>query len=361
MAFLCCDASKKAMFGSDEIERFRTQLLVWFGRHRRDLPWRRTSDPYAIWVSEIMLQQTRVATAISYYERFVARFPDFQNLADASEADLLAHWAGLGYYYRARNLHKAARLMRDAGGFPATIEDLRGLPGIGDYTAAAVASISFNLPHAVLDGNVFRVLSRLLDDPTNIASAAARKHFSAVADTLLDRDRPGEFNQAMMELGATICLPKNPQCLICPVSELCQARHRGRENDLPVKSKRQPSAQEQRLLFWIEHEGKVLVWQRLSTSRLMPGFWELPERAQLPTATAGRKFGAFRHTITFHKYLFEVAEAETHTLEPSGECQWMPIRELDSQPTSTILRKARRVIERHVSGAPQTAKLTVRG
>jgi A/G-specific adenine glycosylase len=349
------------MFSNDEIERFRTQLLAWFGRHRRDLPWRRTSDPYAIWVSEIMLQQTRVATAISYYERFLTRFPDFQSLADASESDLLAHWAGLGYYYRARNLQKAARLMRDAGGFPAAIEDLRGLPGIGDYTAAAVASISFNLPHAVVDGNVFRVLSRVLDDPTNIASAPARKHFSATAETLLDRDRPGAFNQAMMELGAIICLPKNPQCLICPVSDLCQARKRGRENDLPVKGKRQESAQEQRLLFWIEREGKLLVWQRPSTSRLMPGFWELPERAQLPTANAGRKLGAFRHTITFHKYLFEVAESEIATLEPSGDCQWMPIRELDLRPISTILRKARRVVEKRARGAPETAKLTVRG
>jgi A/G-specific adenine glycosylase len=349
------------MFSSDEIERFRTQLLAWFDRHSRDLPWRRTSDPYAIWVSEIMLQQTRVATAIAYYERFLTRFPDFQTLADATESDLLAYWAGLGYYYRARNLQKAARLMRDAGGFPATIEDLRGLPGIGDYTAAAVASISFNLPHAVLDGNVFRVLSRVLDDPTDIASVTARKHFSAAAEMLLDRDRPGAFNQAMMELGATRCLPKNPQCLICPVSELCRARRRGCENDLPVKSKRQEGLQEQRLLFWIERESKLLVWQRPSTSRLMPGFWELPERVQLPRVTAGRKLGSFRHTITFHKYLFEVAEVETDTLEPSGECRWMPLSELDFQPISTILRKARCVVEKHARGAPKIAKLTSRG
>ncbi|MFL6354008.1 MAG: A/G-specific adenine glycosylase [Bryobacteraceae bacterium] len=351
----------RAMLPSDEIERFRTQLLGWFGPHMRDLPWRRTSDPYAIWVSEIMLQQTRVATAISYYERFLTRFPDFQSLANASESDLLAHWAGLGYYYRARNLHKAARLIRDAGVFPATLEELQGLPGIGEYTAAAVASISFNLPHAALDGNVFRVLSRLLDDPTNIGSSGARKHFLAFADTLLDRNQPGAFNQAMMELGATVCLPKNPRCLICPVTDLCRARRRGRENDLPVKSNRRVSAHEQRLLFWIEREGRLLVWQRPSTSRLMPGFWELPERAQLPSITAGRKFGSFRHTITFHKYLFEVAEAETDTLEPSGECQWMPLQELDSQPTSTILRKASRVIERHGRSSAKAAKLPVRG
>ena len=311
-----------------------------------------------------MLQQTRVATATSYYERFLERFPDFQTLADAPESHLLAHWAGLGYYYRARNLQKAARLMRDAGHFPATIENLRSLPGTGDYTAAAVASISFNLPHAVLDGNVFRVLSRIFDDTTNIASAGARKHFSAVADKLLDRDQPGTFNQAMMELGATICLPKNPHCLICPVSDLCRARHGGRENELPVKRRRQEGVQEQRQLFWVERDGKLLVWQRPSTSRLMPGFWELPERAQLPDVAAERKLGSFRHTITFHKYLFEVAEVQAETLGPSGDCQWMPLKDLDFNPASTILRKARRVLEKHRKQSTdtlETAKMIGRG
>jgi A/G-specific adenine glycosylase len=347
MAFSLCGVPESAMFADDEIDRFRKQLLAWFARHKRDLPWRRTTNPYAIWVSEIMLQQTRVPTAIPYYERFLERFPDFQTLADASESDLLAHWAGLGYYYRARNLQKAAQLIRDEGRFPATIEDLRALPGTGEYTAAAVASIGFNLPYAVLDGNVFRVLSRIFDDATNISSAAARKHFSTLAHKLLDRDLPGPHNQAMMELGATICLPKNPQCLICPVSEFCRARDRGRENDLPVKGKRQESVEEKRRLFWVERAGDLLVWQRPSTSRLMPGFWELPGLAQLPGSAAGRMLGSFRHTITFHKYLFELAEVENDTLQPSGDCQWMPVRDLDSHPVSTILRKARRVVERY--------------
>jgi A/G-specific adenine glycosylase len=311
-----------------------------------------------------MLQQTRVATAIPYYERFVARFPDFETLANASESDLLAHWAGLGYYYRARNLQKAARLMCDAGRFPATFEDLRTLPGTGDYTAAAVASISFNLPHAVLDGNVFRVLSRVFEDETNVTSTAGRKHFSRLADKLLHQNQPGAFNQAMMELGATICLPNNPQCLICPVSDLCRARHGGRETDLPVRGKRQDSVQEKRQLFWIEREGELLVWQRPSTSRLMPGFWELPGQAQLPGVAVGRKLGSFRHTITFHRYLFEVAEVQTQALEPSCDCQWMPLRELDSRPVSTILRKAKRVIEKQRTQSTSTlgtAKLRGRG
>jgi A/G-specific adenine glycosylase len=335
------------MFPDGELNRFRKQLLAWFDQHKRDLPWRRTSNPYAIWISEIMLQQTRVAAVTSYYERFLGRFPDFQALADASESDLLAHWAGLGYYYRARNLQKAARLMRDAGRFPATFEDLRTLPGTGDYTAAAVASIGFNLPHAVLDGNVFRVLSRVFDDTTNIGFAAGRKHFSAIAGKLLDRNQPGAFNQSMMELGATVCLPRNPHCLVCPVSYLCRGHHTGRENELPVKARRQEGVREHRQLFWVEREGKLLVWQRPSTSRLMPGFWELPERADLDGAAAGRKLGSFRHTITFHEYVFEVAEIQTETVQPSGDCQWMPLRDLDSRPASTILRKARRVVEKH--------------
>ena len=168
----------------------------------------------------------------------------------------------------------------------------------------------------------------------------------------------------MMELGATVCLPKNPQCLICPVSELCRARHGGRENNLPVKDKRLDSLQEQRLLFWIEREGELLVWQRPSTSRLMPGFWELPGQAQLPGVAAVRKVGSFRHTITFHRYLFEVAEVQSETLRPSGDCQWMPLSELHSRPVSTILRKARGVVERHRkqnTGTLATAKLIGRG
>ena len=203
--------------------------------HQRDLKWRQTRDPYAVWISEVMLQQTRVATVTPYYERFLARFPNFHALAEAPESELLAHWAGLGYYHRARNLQRAAQMMRSIGFFPTTFEEIRRLPGIGAYIAAAVASISFDLPHAVLDGNVFRVLSRIFGDATNIASGAGRKHFAGLAETLLHRAAPGAFNQAVMELGATVCLPSNPQCLVCPVSVFCRARQSGRQNDLPVK------------------------------------------------------------------------------------------------------------------------------
>ncbi len=329
------------MLSDPEIKEFRNQLLAWFHTHKRDLPWRRTRDPYAIWISEIMLQQTRVAAVIPYYERFLERFPDFNALADAPEPELLSYWAGLGYYYRARNMKLAASLMRDAGHFPTTHEGIRQLPGVGDYTAAAIASISFDLPHAAVDGNVFRVLSRIFDDSTDIAGSGARRHFSLLAHGVLDAQQPGAFNQAMMELGATLCLPKNPQCLLCPVSSVCEARRKGREKDLPVKIAAQRSAREERVLFWIERSGKVLAWQRPPESRLMPGFWELPERDQLPEAATGRKLGSFRHGITFHTYLFDVVEAPI----PSdvGRCEWMAIEELPAIAASTILKKASRL------------------
>ena len=328
---------------ADLAAQFRSKLLAWYETQRRDLPWRQTRDPYAVWISEIMLQQTRVAAVIPYYERFLARFPTFRALAEAPETVLLASWAGLGYYSRARNLQKAARLLCQAGEFPAVYEEIRRLPGIGDYTAAAVASIAFDLPHAVLDGNVLRVLSRVLDDDTDIASAAGRKRFAAAADKLLDRKQPGIFNQAMMELGATVCLPKNPQCLLCPVSSLCKARAEGRQNQLPVKVSKQETVRETRTVFWIERRGKLLAWQRPSSSRLMPGFWELPEPTQLPNTAAGKKLGTFRHGITFHDYVFEVRQAAPP--QNRGPCEWLAIEQLNSLPASTILKKARELVK----------------
>lgn len=332
------------MLASTEITEVRVSLLDWFAHHRRDLPWRRTHDPYAIWISEIMLQQTRVAAVIPYYERFLARFPDFRALAHAPESELLAHWAGLGYYYRARNLREAARRMAENGGFPSTYDAIRELPGVGDYTAAAIASIAFALAHAAVDGNVFRVLSRICGDFTNIAGASGRKHFACIAGRFLDPSAPGDFNQAMMELGATVCLPKDPQCLLCPVSRLCGARARGHQNDLPVKIVARKSVEEHRIVFWIEQQGCVLLWQRPPHSRLMPDFWELPERAQLNGVAAGRTLGSFRHTITFHNYRFDVVEA----IAPAdlGACRWILLEQLTALPVSTILKKAQRVVEK---------------
>lgn len=332
------------MLSTTEICEFRANLLGWFARDQRDLPWRRTRDPYAIWISEIMLQQTRVAAVIPYYERFLSRFPTFQALAGAPEAELLARWAGLGYYYRARNLQKAAQVMREKGTFPTSYEEIRCLPGVGDYTAAAIASIAFELPHPALDGNVFRVLSRVCDDATNIASNAGRKHFARIADKLLDRTEPGLFNQAMMELGAIICLPANPQCLLCPVARFCGARASGRQGELPVKISARKSVEEHRTVFWVERHGSILLWRRSANLRLMPGFWELPERAQLPAVAAGRKLGSFRHGITFHNYRFDVAEASVPV--DAGACEWIALEALANLPLSTVLKKARRAVDK---------------
>ncbi len=302
-----------------------------------------------------MLQQTRVAAVIPYFERFLARFPTVEALAAAPEADLLAHWAGLGYYYRARNLQKAAQAIVAAGEFPPSYETLLALPGIGEYTAAAIASIAFNLPHAVLDGNVFRVLSRLFADCTNIASAAGKKHFAALADEVLDRENPAAFNQAMMELGATICLPKNPQCLLCPAAFCCQAREQNLTAELPVKIVDKKSVKIQRTLFWIEQNGKLLAWQRPPDSRLMPGFWELPEAMHLPGVITGGMLGTFRHGITIYDYTFEIVSAEPPA-EP-GICQWLSPEQIQSLPLSTIFRKALR--QAGTTGKPARAKSAI--
>ncbi|MGA7409814.1 MAG: A/G-specific adenine glycosylase [Bryobacteraceae bacterium] len=344
--------ARPKIWSDGRIREFRNSLLTWFDQARRDLPWRHSNDPYRVWVSEIMLQQTRVTAAIPYYERFLERFPSVEALAEAPEADLLAHWAGLGYYHRARNMQQAARAIRDAGGFPDSFEAILELAGVGAYTAAAIASISFGLPHAVLDGNVFRVLSRVANDSTDIASIAGKKVFSALADKILDPERPGDFNQAMMELGATVCLPKNPQCLVCPVSEVCLARAAGSQSNLPVKKKAQKSVYEERTLYWITRGPDVLLWQRPASAKLMPGFWELPEGEQLPQAGSGVEKGSFRHGITFHDYLFRVVAIPAPLR--LGICQWVDQQQLAKLPLSTVARKAREVLERskaHEAGA----------
>ncbi len=330
------------MLSSEEIQILRSGLLSWYAEYKRDLPWRRTSDPYSVWVSEVMLQQTRVAAVIPFYQRFLARFPTFSALANAPEPDLLAHWAGLGYYYRARNMQKAAREMAAAGGFPQTYEGILALPGIGEYTAAAVGSISFGLPHPVVDGNVYRVLSRVFADETNIASSRARRHFTGLADQLLPPDNPGTFNQASMELGATVCLPKNPQCLVCPIAAVCRARAHGRQADLPVKTKPRTTVDVIRTLYWIEQNDRLLLWQRPPESRLMAGFWELPESEHLAGAKrTGDEIARFRHGITHHNYHFVVVRGECLDVQ---RCQWISTKLPNELPFSTVLRKALRAV-----------------
>ncbi len=320
------------------LSEIRRRLLAWYRKHKRDLPWRRTEDPYRIWISEIMLQQTRVAAVLPYYARFLERFPDVEALAAAAEQDLLAAWAGLGYYSRARNLQKAAKNIVERGEFPRDHSSLRELPGVGEYTSAAVASIAFGLPHAVMDGNVARVVSRLMPELGDIKSEAVRKRLRAFAEILLDRKRPGEFNQALMELGATVCLPQRPLCERCPVRLYCEARKQGLENQLPVRGARPTADQREKKLLVIEKAGKVLFWQRPAQSSRLATFWELPEREQLPGAEVTDYAGAFRHTIVNTTYFVEVCRATVRS-RPSG-FRWLAMSSLADVPVSTTAKKA---------------------
>ena len=228
-----------------ELTSFRKQLLVWFHQFQRDLPWRRSKDPYRIWISEIMLQQTRVAAAIPYYERFLARFPDARALAEAPQEEVLRLWSGLGYYSRARNLQKAAQqiVTLHGGEFPREAEAALALSGIGSYTSAAILSIAFDAKHAVLDGNVARVLARLGAIRGDLRKSRHWQGLQRTADELLDVKSPGDWNQAMMELGATVCTPRAPQCLLCPVAKFCGARKSGDPESFPEKRKRREAVQ----------------------------------------------------------------------------------------------------------------------
>jgi A/G-specific adenine glycosylase len=259
-------------------EHFRKLLLMWYERHARDLPWRESCDPYRVWVSEIMLQQTRVAAVMAHYHEFLRRFPTVEKLAGAREASVLAAWSGLGYYWRARRLHAAAKVVARRGAVPATVEGLRELPGVGRYTAAAIASIAFGEPVAVVDGNVERVLQRVLGRRMGAGD------FWIAAEGLLDRERPGDFNQAMMELGATVCTPRAPGCLSCPVVELCATRG---ELAGAAKTARQRKREIHYALDW--RDEAVFLVRRDRDARLMAGMWELPE-VKKPTSGAKAPF-----------------------------------------------------------------------
>ena len=252
---------------------FAETLLRWYGENGRDLPWRRTRDPYAIWLSEIILQQTRIAQGMAYWERFMARFPSVDDLAAASEDEVLRLWEGLGYYSRARNLHAAARQIVSLGGFPTTLEGIRALKGVGDYTAAAIGSIAFDLPAAVVDGNVYRVLARYYGIATPVGTTQAKKEFTALAQALLPEDRAAAFNQAMMDFGAIQCTPAAPDCSVCPLAPHCDALRTGRIGLLPVK--KAPIPVKTRLLdyIYIRCNGFTAI-RRRGPGDIWQGLWE---------------------------------------------------------------------------------------
>ena len=220
------------------MSEFADKLIGWYEENKRDLPWRDTKDPYRIWISEIILQQTRVAQGYDYFVRFMERFPDVFTLAEADEDEVMKHWQGLGYYSRARNLHAAARSMASSGGFPATYEGVLALKGVGEYTAAAICSFAYDMPYAVVDGNVYRVLSRWLGIDTPIDSTSGKKEFAQAAQELMDKHRPALYNQAIMDFGALQCTPASPDCLFCPLADSCLALAQGRVDTLPVKQRK---------------------------------------------------------------------------------------------------------------------------
>jgi len=285
-----------------------------------------------------MLQQTRVAAVIPYYERFLKRFPNAKALAEAPEQEVLALWSGLGYYSRARNLQAAARQIVAMGGFPKDYESIRELKGVGDYTAAAVASIAFGLPHAVFDGNVVRVAARQTNNPGDVSSGAIRRTLKEHVDGLLENGDSGIFNQALMELGATLCTPRNPQCLLCPVSESCESRRAGRQNELPVKLRKAEPILEEKTVLIVEHRDRILMWQRPADSARLAGFWELPEAEQLPEASIGEVLGTVRHGIVNHSYTIAVHRASLKG--KAADMSWIARPTLNDLPVSTTTRKA---------------------
>ena len=303
---------------SDSHQEFHDTLITWFKKYQRSMPWRGIQDSYRIWVSEVMLQQTQVKKVKEYYDKFIQRFPDVKRLADAPLQDVLKVWEGLGYYARARNLHKAAKgVVEEFGGeIPSDYATFRQLPGVGDYTAAAVQSIAFNSPFAAVDGNIKRVLSRLLllDYPINDASST--KLFQEKADILLDRKRPGLFNQAMMELGATVCRPQSPTCLVCPINMYCEAFHIGKQDEYPYRQKTD-SVPEHQIAAGVIYKGsEVLIVQR-PLNGLLGGLWEFPNGQIDENETAEK--ACVRHIanvvnlfVTNIKYLTCIRHAFTH-------------------------------------------------
>ena len=347
------------------------ELPAWFDGARRPMPWRETDaagqrDPYRVWVSEVMLQQTRVDTAIPYFHRFLDAFPTVADLAAASQDEVLKRWEGLGYYSRARNLHRAAQrvVAEHGGGVPSTEAAFRALPGVGPYTAAAVLSLAFGRPLAVLDGNVIRVLTRLFGVEADVKAGPTRRALQHLADALLDAQRPGRWNESVMELGATVCTPKSPRCDVCPLRGVCVARAEGQPERYPVSAKAAPVPHHTVAVGVVsDAEGRLLV-QRRPEDAMLGGLWEFPGGKQEPSETpaeacarevreelgvevaVGDEIARVRHAyshfrITLHAFRCFLVEGTP--VSASGEpVRWIRPTELDDY---AFPRANRRVIE----------------
>lgn len=345
------------------ITSLRTKLLAWYDANKRDLPWRQSRDPYAIWISETMLQQTRVETVIPYYARFLERFPTVDSLASADRDDVLGHWAGLGYYSRARNLHAAAQAVVNdfAGQLPAEPEALRSLPGIGRYTAGAVASIAFDRPEAIVDGNIVRVLSRVLGIREDVGNAAVKESIWCEAGALAAGERPGDLNQALMELGATCCTPRAPRCDGCPWRAGCEARKQGDAESLPVKARKKKPRPIFAAAAWLPRRNTILAVRRPAKG-LLADMWELPggeldkdvdasdavtrliEDSTGLRATGIEAVGEVEHIFTHLRlrlHVFRCAEVKGRVkLRAHTEHRWVEPARFESLPFAAITRKA---------------------
>ncbi len=341
---------------------FLNSLNAWYQKEKRDLPWRRNPTPYNVWVSEIMLQQTQVRTVLPYYDKFLKRFPDFAALARAEESAVLAHWSGLGYYSRARNMHRCAQVViNEFGGiFPSEIEAVKSLPGIGPYTAGAILSIAFNKPHPILDGNVRRILSRIYleTEAPELWKTAERLIVAASANGLA----PSDINQALMELGALVCLPSTPQCAGCPVKKKCLAYAKGWQDRYPPAKKKQETIQKSFNMYVIAKpsrakgsgKAELLIRRRGETERWLKNMWEFPmveiasdgsaDIAKLlgSEVKVSRRLGSISHTITHHRLKIHVLEARlSGGIKKSGRSfRWVHPAGLSEYSSSSLLSKA---------------------
>ena len=323
-------------------------ILRWFETNRRSLPWRETKDPYAIWLSESILQQTRVQQGTAYWERFMHRWPTVEELAKASEDDVLREWQGLGYYSRARNLHAAAKQIVANGGFPTTIDGLRKLKGVGDYTAAAIASIGFDLPAAVVDGNVYRVLARYFGIDTPINTTEGKKTFTALAQELLPKDQASAFNQAMMDFGATQCTPQSPPCYKCPLAETCDALHSKRINQLPIKLKKMKIRERRFYYYYIRRQENGITLtaiHRRPSGDIWQGLWEplmLEDTEEFPDLEGNF---TLLHQGVKHILTHQIIYADFYLVEVSKNPQlpesfiWIPESELYRHALPRLLER----------------------
>ncbi|MBQ7885727.1 MAG: A/G-specific adenine glycosylase [Clostridia bacterium] len=334
---------------------FTFAVLAWYDRGHRDLPWRHTKDAYRIWVSEIMLQQTRAETVVSYYDRFLKKYPTVQALAAAPQEELLKQWEGLGYYSRARSLQKAAKRIVDeyGGQLPANVDQLRSLPGIGDYTAGAIASIAFGIPAAAVDGNVERVICRYYAIEETVGTPAVRRMITERTQALVPAQRPGAFANAMMEMGATMCTPRNPACLLCPVRETCQGFARGIAAELPHKPQKKAQRVENRAVLLVFCGDRVLITKR--REKLLGGLFVFPDvleendparlcealEAQGVGAAYDERIGHARHVFTHLIWEMDVHALIADEMTQVPEGQWVTRDELESLPLPTAVKAAR--------------------